>query len=359
MHYNLKNIGFSSFFEQHFLPFAQQGFSAGRIATEYKHSYTILSESGLLQGEVSGKLLFTADSAAALPKTGDWVVMTVFEQEQKAIIHEVLPRISSFSRKVTGKKAEEQIIATNVDLLFIVQSLDAGFNLRRLERYLVMAHESGAKPVVVLNKADLCTDIPAKLAQVKQIAHDTPVLALSGLEETGLEQLNQFMKPGITIAFTGSSGVGKSTIINKLSGTDVQETSEVRATDAKGRHTTTRRELIVLTNGAVLIDTPGMRELQLWNAEEGIEDTFADIVQLASSCRFSDCTHTVEKGCAVIKAVDQEELLMERYNSYMKLQKELAFLHVQQDQRSFLAQKQKHKSIHKQFKKIMQNRNKP
>jgi ribosome biogenesis GTPase len=283
--------------------------------------------------------------------------MSVFELEQKAIIHEVLPRISIFSRKVTGKKLEEQIIATNINVLFIVQSLDAGFNLRRLERYLVMAHESGAKPVIVLNKADLCKDLPEKLAQVKQILPDTPVVALSGLKETGLDQLEPFMQPGTTIAFTGSSGVGKSTIINKLSGTEIQETSAVREIDAKGRHTTTRRELIILSNGAILIDTPGMRELQLWNASEGLEDTFADIAQLSSDCRFSDCTHTVEKSCAIIEAINREELTPERYNSYMKLQKELAYLSVQQDQRSFLALKQKTKRIHKQYKQIIRNKN--
>jgi ribosome biogenesis GTPase len=317
----------------------------------------MFSENGILQGEVSGKLLFTANSPSDFPKTGDWVVMSVFEHEQKAIIHQVLPRISAFSRKVPGKKIEEQIIATNIDLLFIVQSLDAGFNLRRLERYLVMAHESGTKPVIVLNKADLCKDLAERLAQVKQMSSDTPVIALSGLKETGLEQLKPFMQPGVTIAFTGSSGVGKSTIINKLSGTVIQETSAVREIDAKGRHTTTWRELILLSNGAILIDTPGMRELQLWNASEGLEDTFADISHLASNCHFSDCTHTVEKGCAVIAAVDQEELTLERYNSYKKLQKELAYLSVQQDQRSFLALKQKTKRIHKQYKQIIRNNN--
>ncbi|QHT68018.1 ribosome small subunit-dependent GTPase A [Rhodocytophaga rosea] len=357
MNYTLMNLGFSSHFEQHFLPFQQQGFAVGRIATENKNQYTIFSESGILQGEVSGKLLFTANSPADFPKTGDWIVMSVFEQEQKAIIHEVLPRISTFSRKVTGKKVEEQIIAANINLLFIVQSLDANFNLRRLERYLVMAHESGAKPVIVLNKVDLCKNLTEKLTQVKQISQDTPVVALSGLKETGLEQLEPFMQPGVTIAFTGSSGVGKSTIINKLLGSAIQETSEVREVDAKGRHTTTRRELIVLPNGTILIDTPGMRELQLWNASEGLDDTFADIADLSSNCRFSDCTHTVEKGCAVIEAINQEELPMERYNSFMKLQKELAYLAVQQDQRSLLAIKQRDKRIHKQYRQIIRNKN--
>jgi ribosome biogenesis GTPase len=353
MKYTLEQLGFSPFFNSYFKPFGQQGFSAGRIAVENKNSYTILSEIGTLQGEVSGKMLFNANSSSDLPKVGDWVVMTVFEQEEKAVILDILPRKTTFSRKAAGKQVNEQIIAANIDLIFIVQSLDANYNLRRLERYLVMAYESGAKPVVILNKADLCLDVAAKENAVTKIARHVPVIVMSAIDNCNLEKLQPFLITGATIAFTGSSGVGKSTIINKLSGKDIQITGDVRETDSKGRHTTTRRELILLNNNVVLIDTPGMREIHVWNADEGIEDTFADIIHLASQCRFSNCSHTNETKCVVIEALRNNSISQEHYNNFLKLQKEVAYIRRLEDKRTYLDNKQKTKKVQKQLNQMI------
>jgi ribosome biogenesis GTPase len=316
----------------------------------------LLTEQGYLTGEITGKLQFAAQSSADLPKVGDWVVISVFIDEQKAVIHAVLNRKTCFSRKVPGSKFEEQVIATNIDLLFIVQSLDHSFNLRRLERYLVMANESGAQPVIILNKADLCTDVVARLQEVKQIAGAVPIIVLSCLEDDIRAKLSAYLQAGTTIAFTGSSGVGKSTLVNRLAGQERQETSQVRTLDSKGRHTTTHRELILLENGVILMDTPGMRELQLWQAEDGLEETFSEFAQLATHCLFTDCTHSQEKGCAVIAAVESGEVTPERYSSYMKLQKELAHLSLKSDKHQFLAHKKNVKKLHKQAKQMYKNR---
>ncbi|MDO1448008.1 ribosome small subunit-dependent GTPase A [Rhodocytophaga aerolata] len=356
MNHPLEGMGFTPYFNNQFISYKNQGFSAGRIVQENKTRYVVYSEYGLLTGELTGKLLYTSQSPADLPKVGDWVVISVFEQEQKAIIHEVLKRKTCFSRKVPGAKVEEQIIATNIDLLFIVQSLDQSYNIRRLERYLVMAHESGARPVVVLNKSDLCHNLEEKLTEVKASAGNVPVVALSCLEDNVSIKLAPYLQPGITIAFTGSSGVGKSSLINQLAGEKRLETGLVRSVDSKGRHTTTHRELLLLENGVILIDTPGMRELQLWQAEEGLDEAFEDISQLTLQCRFADCSHTQEKGCAVLAAIDAGELLPERYQSFLKLQKELNYLSVKTDIHSFLAHKKQVKSLHKQLKNSYKHR---
>jgi len=349
---DLKALGWGAFFQKEFESVQEPGLAAGRIAIENKQQYLIYTQQGELRGEVSGKLLYEARSSADLPKVGDWVVISAMEAEGKAIIHNILPRKSKFSRKTVGKKTDEQIIATNIDIVFIVQGLDSNFNLRRLERYLVMAYENGARPVIILNKTDLCRDYPAKIAEVKQIAFDVPILGISAKTGYGIEKMREFIKEGLTFAFIGSSGVGKSTIINKLLGQELLKIREVRQKDSKGRHTTAKREMIVLPQGGVLIDTPGMREMQLWSASEGLGDTFADIEQLGKQCHFSDCSHTQEKGCAVIAAVKAGKISEERYKSYMKLQRELKHLTVKQDQKSYLAEKERMKKLHKDFRRI-------
>jgi len=348
----LRKFGWSESFDTAFQPFAAQGFQVGRVAVENRDCYSVLTAAGEVLAEVAGRLLFTKESSADLPKVGDWAVLQVFDVEQRAIIHDLLPRKSKFSRKTSGKTFDEQVLAANIDVIFIVQSLDSNFSLRRLERSLVMVNEGGARPAIVLNKTDLCPNVEQKLAEVVEIAGGAPVLAVSAKEGSGLSELQGLLGNDETFAFIGSSGVGKSTLINCLLGEDVQKTADVRRSDSKGRHTTTRRELILLPEGGCLIDTPGMRELHLWHAEEGLQETFQDIEALAESCHFSDCTHTKEKSCAVLDAVEEESLEKSRYESYMKLQKELDFLQSKRSQSAYVESRKKDRSLGKMYKQI-------
>lgn len=343
----IESLGWDNFFQQSFQSFQDQGFSVGRIATQHKTHYNILTSEGELEGILSGKIQFMAESEAELPKVGDWVVINVLPSEKKGIIHEVLPRKTTFSRKVVGKKTDAQIIATNIDYIFIVMSLDQNYNLRRLERYLVLAHQSGAEPVIILSKVDLSQTVEQQIAEVRSVAKDPQIFALSSLTQQGIEAVEGILEPGKTIAFVGSSGVGKSTLINVLLNEHRQATSTVREGDNKGKHTTTRRELILLPSGGILIDTPGMRELQLWDAEEGLDSTFSDIEDLAAQCRFSDCTHIQEKGCAVLAALDEGSLDESRYASYLKLQRELDYLAGAKDEYAF---RQKMKKLSRMVK---------
>lgn len=338
-----------------FKPFQEAGFTAGRVAVEHRERYLVLTAAGEYDAEVTGKLLYTVDSPSELPKVGDWVVMSLFEGEFKAIIHDILPRRTKFSRKVAGKKVQEQVMATNIDTIFLVQSLDNNFNPRRLERYLVMAHDGGIEPVIVLNKSDLCTDLDQKKQQVSAIARNVAIVPTSATTGAGLTELRHKLQPGRTYAFIGSSGVGKSTLINSLAGAEIMKTGAVRDLDAKGRHTTTHRELIVLPNGALLIDTPGMREMQLWSSDQGVDDAFTEIVELAIACHFPDCSHTQEKGCAVLAAVKAGELSRERYDNYLKLNKEMAYLDRKQDRHVAIDSKRKDKEIHRAMKKFRKN----
>lgn len=351
----LETLGWNATFEKAFKPYRESGFDVGRIAIENRDNYLVLSEKGEYPAEVTGKLLFLADSSADLPKVGDWVVLTLFEDEKKAVIHDILPRKTKFSRKVAGTKTVEQIIATNIDSIFIVQSLDYNFNPRRLERYLVMVHEGGAQPVIILNKSDLCDDPKKFKMSIQKTFKDTPVFVVSAMTLKGIKTLKAHIQKGQTYAFLGSSGVGKSTLINKIIGQDLLKTTEVREKDTKGRHTTSRRELVALPEGGLLIDTPGMRELQLWEGDEGIEDTYLEITRRAENCKYDDCTHTQEKGCAVIRAVEKGEIPGDRYESYLKLQKELDYLSTRQDQGKFLEKKKQDKALHRLIKRYKKN----
>jgi len=348
---HLDTLGWNSFFQQQLESQDMTGFEVGRVAAENRTNYLIYSRYSELSGEVTGKLLFTS-SSAELPKVGDWVVMSVFEDERKAIIHRILERKSRFSRKVAGKKTEEQVIAANIDLVFIVQGLDGNYNPRRLERYLVMACKSAAEPVIVLNKSDLCDDTAGRIAEVMGLTGDIPVFTVSAKTGYGIDALKNCICTGTTVAFIGSSGVGKSTIINTLLGKDIQRTGEVRESDSRGRHITARRELFIMPDGGLLIDTPGMRELQLWNAGDGIEETFADIESLAGECHFKDCTHTVETKCAVLEAVEEGTVPRSRYENYIKLRRELNFLETRQSTSSFLEKKRQDKILHKRIKQM-------
>nr|WP_077247583.1 ribosome small subunit-dependent GTPase A [Bacillus sp. FJAT-27225] len=322
----------------------------GRVALEHKHMYRVWTEEGELLCEVSGKMAFEAAGREDYPAVGDWVMVAARSGEGAGTIHGLLPRFSKFSRKSAGRTAEEQIVAANVDVVFLVNSLNDDLNLRRIERYLLLAWESGANPVIVLSKADLCADVEEKVALVEAIAYGVPVISVSAEMNEGLDQLLPYLAPGKTVALLGSSGVGKSTLTNKLLGEEKQAVKGIREADDKGRHTTTHRELILLPNGAVLIDTPGMRELQLWESQDGLSEAFSDIEEIADTCKFRDCQHNDEPGCAVQEAIFSGVLPAERLASYNKLQKELAYIERKADKRAQTEEKKRWKTIHKQIK---------
>ncbi|WP_043933689.1 ribosome small subunit-dependent GTPase A [Bacillus sp. EB01] len=347
---NLLTIGLKKDIQQASKEFSKSDCVLGRVALEHKHMYRVWTEEGELLCEVSGKMAFEASSREDFPAVGDWVMVAARSNEGTGTIHGVLPRFSKFSRKSAGKTAEEQIVAANVDVVFLVNSLNDDLNLRRIERYLLLAWESGAKPVIVLSKADLSEDIEAKVAEVESIAYGVPVIPVSAEMNEGLEKLLPFLSPGKTVALLGSSGVGKSTLTNKLLGEEKQAVKDIREADDKGRHTTTHRELILLPNGAVLIDTPGMRELQLWESHDGLSEAFSDIEETAEACKFRDCRHIDEPGCAVQEAIANGLLPAERLASFNKLQKELAYIERKADKRAQAEDKKHWKTITKQVK---------
>ena len=323
---HLPDLGWNPRLENGFQQYRSDGLAPARVAREDREHYLVSSEAGELVAQVSGKFRFNATGRADFPAVGDWVAI------EGATIHAVLPRASKFSRKVAGAKTEEQIVAANVDTLFIVCGLDGDFNPRRVERYLAPAWDSGATPVIVLNKVDICDDVSALIAEVELIAPGIVVHPVSALA-ADVDVLRRYCERGSTIALIGSSGVGKSTLINALLGENRQDTGDVSEHSDRGRHTTTRRELVVLPTGGLLIDNPGMRELQLWSDETGVDETFADIAQLAALCRFRDCQHNSEPECAVQSALAGGSLDAERYQSYLKLKRELRYLAGKQDQR--------------------------
>ena len=354
---SINSLGWNDFFEEHFRQCKLQGFEVGRVAIENKTNYLINTNYGEAIGEVSGKLLFISESQSDLPKVGDWVVISLFDDNTKAVIHEVLPRQTKISRKSADRKTEEQVIAANINKVFIVQSLDDNFNINRLARYIVTVNQSGAEPVVVLNKSDLCGNIPDKISEVKKFDEDIHVIAVSAIDNFGIEKLKELIHKEETIAFVGSSGVGKSTLINVLLGTGKLRTNSIREFGSKGKHTTTRRELVVLPDGGILIDTPGMRELSLWNANDGLNQTFSEFDELAAQCRFSDCTHTHETKCAVLQALKDGIITQQQYDNYLKLRKELKYLERRHDKLAQIEEKRKWKEIMKEMKNFNKKNN--
>jgi ribosome biogenesis GTPase / thiamine phosphate phosphatase len=320
---------------------AREDHLPARVAVEFNHLYRVYVDGAEVEAVVSGRLKHHAESRGELPAVGDWVVVRKRLDEDIASIVHVLPRRSRFSRKVAGGVTEEQVVAANVDVVFLVMALDADFSQRRLERYLLVARESGADPVVLLTKPDLGADLPARMAEVATVAGLLPVHVLNPRSGEGTDALRAYVGRGRTCALLGSSGVGKSTIVNRLVGADVQKTRAVRAADSKGRHTTTHRELVPVPGGGLLLDTPGMRELQLWAAENAVVASFDDVERHAGACRFSDCRHRDEPRCAVKAAVAEGVLPADRLESYLKLQDELAHLARQQDQRALLEEKRR------------------
>ena len=351
----LEHFGWNDFFEGYFRIYADQGYEVGRVYLESRRSFWLYTKVGEVKADVSGKMIYQADSRSDFPAVGDWVVFRLKEEKSKAIIHAVLPRKSKFSRKVPGSSIEEQIVATNIDTVMLVSGLDNDFNLRRIERYLVMVSASGANTVIVLNKADLCADLESRLAEVKRIAPNMPVVPISAKDDDQLTTLGSYIKKGETVALLGSSGVGKSTITNHLLGGERQKVQEVREGDDRGRHTTTKRELIVLPDGGLIIDTPGMRELQLWVSEEGLENSFEDIEALTAQCFYSNCEHNGTRGCAIEAALAEGSLDYERWENHNKLQKELSYITEKHDASAAQKKKKNIKKITRQFNKNQKN----
>jgi ribosome biogenesis GTPase len=320
--------------DEAFAPHRAAGCEPARVALEHTHIYRVMLEGGEGLARVSGRLRHSALGRADYPAVGDWVAIKPTAHTGRWSIHAVMPRTSQFTRKVAGSRAEEQVVAANVDTVFLVTGLDGDFSPRRLERYLILSWESGAQPVILLNKADVTDDVASFLSEAERVASGVPVHAMSTKSGLGVDALAQYLVPGRTLAFLGSSGVGKSSIINRLAGQELLKTRDVRASDSRGRHTTTHRELVVLPEGALVIDTPGMRELQLWEAREGLGEVFEDIQSLAAGCRFRDCGHRAEPGCGVRQAVEEGSLDAGRLANFLKLQDEIRATEARTDERA-------------------------
>lgn len=343
---DLRALGWNDSLAAAFAAVAAPGVVPGRVIQQ-RGLYGVATGQGDYLAVVSGRFRHAAAGPIDYPAVGDWVALRPAKGHGQSQIQAVLPRRSCFSRKVAGRRVDEQVVAANVDTVFLVSGLDGDFNPRRIERYVAAAWESGARPVVVLNKADQSDDPEERRHEAESVALSVPVHAVSALEGTGLAALSEYLRPGETVALLGSSGAGKSTLINRLLGAEVQRTREVLEADDRGRHTTTHRELFVAPGGWLLVDTPGMRELQLWEGEVGFEATFADVEEIAEGCAFRDCRHQGEPGCAVAEAVAEGRLAPERLASYHKLQRELDTVKAQADVAARIRDKQRLKAAHK------------
>ncbi len=361
---NLEDLGWDSHFNTQFENFKnKEDLEPARITQEHKGSYVMINAGGEYLAEISGKMRYTAREYSDFPAVGDWVLANIFPEEKKGIIHAILERKTRFSRKAvlsggmpdSQGKTEEQVIAANINTVFIVNSMDSDFSLRRIERYMTSIYDSNMNPVIVLNKSDIVSDIDSYINQAESIAFGVPVIPVSGLTGTGVDALRGFIHRGETVVFLGSSGVGKSTIINSLTGSDRQKVNTVRESDHKGRHTTTTRELIILPDGGILIDTPGMREFQPWKGEKDTGSAFEDIESFARKCRFKDCSHESEPGCAVKQALDNGDLDTGRYRNYMQMKREARYLETRVEKRAELAEKKKWKDIAKLQKYYKKN----
>jgi len=347
--------GFDDFFTSQIQEFNNPDFSPARVIQVNKDNYIIHAGTSEIRAEVSGKLLFNYDSGGNLPAVGDWVLVQYFDDNSLAIIHEILERKSVLKRKHAGKNIDFQLLAANIDTAFIVQALDNNYNLRRLERYLVMINNSNINPVVLLSKSDLLAtdELQTKINDIKNISQSVEILAFSNISNEGIDEIKKSLEKGKTYCLLGSSGVGKTSLINKLIGEEKYDVNAIREKDQRGRHTTTRRQMIFLKNGSMIIDTPGLRELGIFDMEDGINKTFDEISLLAEKCQYNDCTHTHEKGCAVKQAVEDNEIDERRYKNYLKIQKEAAYYEM-----SYVEKRQRDKEFGKMIKQVMKYKKK-
>ena len=346
----LKSIGADDAVIRAFEPYISLGYSLARVAESRRDRYRLLTEEGERNAEPSGRLYYRAQNSAALPVAGDWVAARLSGPEE-ATVEAVLPRRTVFSRRAAGTRTEEQVVAANIDRVFVVCGLDGDFNLRRIERYLTLAAASGASPVIVLNKADLCSSVSTRVDETRAVSGDAPVLPVSARTGTGLEMLRAHLANGETVALVGSSGAGKSTLGNWLLGADRLRIGEVRESDSRGRHTTTHRELLPLPGGGALIDTPGLRELQLWADQDSVESVFEDVSELAARCRYRNCSHRGEPGCAVEAALQAGDLPPGRLESFQKLMREARRHEEECDPLSAQQRKRRNKQIQRALRR--------
>lgn len=349
----LEKLGFKPWFKNHLDSKQMAVHELARVLSVHRDSYIISKGDAEVFAEITGHFAYTAEAASDLPATGDWVYADFYDDETHAIIHATLPRRTLLKRKTAGKEVNIQLIASNIDVAFIVQSVDFNFNLRRLERYLVMVNDGGITPIILLSKCDLIPESEVVLirASVLAIAPQAKVMAFSNLSGENIDTIKDALLPGNTYCLIGSSGVGKTTLLNSLLGSEDFATQSVSKKEHKGRHTTTSRQLIQLDNGAMIIDTPGMRELGSLAVDAGMEETFADIAELEQQCRFSNCSHSNEKGCAILAAINNGNLADDRYNNYLKMKSEAAF-----NEMSYLQKRHKDKAFGKMVKTTMKHK---
>lgn len=349
---DIEKLGFDKWFRDKTDTAKINGFQIARIISVNKNSFVVSDGENDIYAELTGKFLFNSDSSLDLPTVGDWVYVQLLDDNSFAVIHEIFPRKSLLKRKTSGKNIEYQLIAANIDTAIIMQSLDSNFNLRRLERYLVMINESNITPVVFLSKSDLksADEIEKNKDDISKIAPGIKIEAFSNNNLADIENIKAHFIPAQTFCLLGSSGVGKTTLLNNLIHKELYKTRPIREKDGRGRHTTTRRELIVLENGSIVIDSPGMRELGIISMDSGLDDTFNEITELSEQCRFKNCTHTVEKDCAVLKAVEEGNISGERYDNYIKIYKESLYYEM-----SYYEKRQKDKKFGKFMHTYLKN----
>jgi len=354
--YSLQDLGWNAYFQQQLEQLTTPGAVPGRVAEELKGAYRVATQAGVAPAVVPGRLLHRASGREDLPAVGDWVLAGPLPGEERMLVLELFDRRTKLSRQQAGEKTGEQILAANVDVVFLVASLNKELNVRRIERYLTAIWESGARPVVVLNKADLTAEAEALSREVVSVAPGAPVVLTSAATGEGVAGLASQMRQGETAVFVGSSGVGKSSLINCITGLDSQVVNEIRESDGRGRHTTTSRQMLVVPGRGVIIDTPGLRELQLWDGGGASSAVFSDIEELAAGCAFSDCRHESEPACAVRAAVENERLAEDRVRSYRKLERERMYIARKHDKSLQIEETRRWKTIHKENRRRMRLR---